>query len=140
MNITNILYWIRPRLNQRTNIRIQLKCGEAPLAALWVCKWCAAQGAHPSPKLLTDCTGRHNTINYYQQYFLENNGYTTKKSDLSSLDFAQKCSQNAGNAISETLNSKMFWQRIPPDPPLHVITVGAQNFFTLRPTPMQCCH
>ena len=103
--------------------------------ALCVCRT-RAHGAHPSPKLLTDCTGRHNTINYYQQYFLENNGYTTKKSDLSSLDFAQKCSQNAGNAISETLNSKMFWQRIPPDPPLHVITVGAQNFFTLRPTPM----
>ena len=32
-----------------------------------------------------------------------------KKRDLiRSLDFAQKRSQNAGNAISETLNSKMF--------------------------------
>ena len=25
-----------------------------------------ADGAHPSPKLLTDCTGRHNTNNYRQ--------------------------------------------------------------------------
>ena len=40
-----------------------------------------------------------------------------KKRDLiKSLDFAQKRSQNAGNAISETLNSKMFsgeWPRNP---------------------------
>ena len=31
-----------------------------------------------------------------------------KKSDLLSLDFTHKCSQNAGNAISETLNSNIF--------------------------------
>ena len=33
------------------------------------------------------------------------------------LDFAQKCCQNAGNAISETQISKMFRGDMPPDPP-----------------------
>ena len=68
-------------------------CISLAVAALQVCKGCTTTG----PKLLTDCTGHHNTINnyyrqtasfywcYYQQYFLKNNGYTTK-SDLWSLD------------------------------------------------------
>ena len=58
-------------------------------------------------------------------------GYTTKKSDLWSSDFTQKCSQNVGNAISETLNSKIFWQRIPLDPPTYVISITI--FITVCP-------
>ena len=38
-----------------------------------------------------------------------------KKRDLRSLDFAQKCPQNAGNAISETLYSKIVGG-MPQDP------------------------
>ena len=41
---------------------------------------------------------------------------SVEKSDLWSLDFTHKCSQNVGNSkrsekISETLNSKRFWRR-----------------------------
>ena len=60
-----------------------------------------------------------------------------RKSDLWSLDFTQKCSQNAGNAISETLNSNIFWQRIPPDASTCHHFVGAQIFFLeLESTPI----
>ncbi len=38
-------------------------------------------------------------------------------------------SQNAGNAISETQNLKIFWGSIPPDPPrLLVPTVLDRNY------------
>ena len=51
-----------------------------------------------------------------------------KKIDLWSLDFTQKCSQNAGNAISETLNSNIFWRRIAT--PLHMSSLcGGPIFF-----------
>ena len=55
-----------------------------------------------------------------------------QKSDLLSLDFTHKCSQNAGNGISETLNSNIFWRRIPPDLPTCHHFVGAQMFFSHR--------
>ena len=42
--------------------------------------------------------------------------YTVKKCYIRPLYFAQKCSQNAGNAVSETQNSKHFQRIIPPDP------------------------
>ena len=51
------------------------------------------------------------------------------KKKVWSLDFTQKCSQNAGNAISETLNSNIFWQRIPPDPLTYAITLWGPNYF-----------
>ena len=39
---------------------------------------------------------------------------------------------NAENAISDTLNSKIFLRRIPPDPrtPIHVITLWGPKFFS----------
>ena len=43
--------------------------------------------------------------------------YTVKKCYLRPLYFAQKCPQYAGNAISETQNSKKFQGVIIPDPP-----------------------
>ena len=51
-----------------------------------------------------------------------------------SLDFTHKCSQNAGNAISETLNSNIFWRRIPPPGPPYICHhfLGAQMFFSHR--------
>ena len=88
----------------------------APHRGQWV------EGAHSSPKLLTDCTGHHNTIIIGKLPLFINRAIinvflkiidTLQKSDLWSLDFTQKCSQNnAGNAISETLNSNIFWRRI----------------------------
>ena len=51
-----------------------------------------------------------------------------KKSGLWSLDFTHKCSQNVGNAISETLNSKRFWRRIPPNHATCHNFVGAHIF------------
>ena len=39
-------------------------------------------------------------------------------------------SQNAGNAISETLNSKLFWRRIPPEPSTYDITLWGPKFFS----------
>ena len=41
----------------------------------------------------------HKNRLFINNMFLEIMGYTTKKSDLRSLDFAQKCPRNAGNAI-----------------------------------------
>ena len=121
-------------------------------AALRVWKRCAApgpigRGALPSPILLIDCTGSHNTIDhYYRQLPLFINGpminniflkimiHYKKKSDLLSLDFTHKRSQNAGNTISETLNSNIFWWRIPPDLPTYVIILWGPNAF-LAPGP-----
>ena len=53
-----------------------------------------------------------------------------KKSDFWSLDFTQKCSQNAGNAISETLNSKNFLVENPPGSPTYVITLWGPEIFS----------
>ena len=53
-----------------------------------------------------------------------------QKSDLLSLDFTHKCSQNAGNGISETLNSNIFWRRIPPDLPTYVNILWGPKCFS----------
>ena len=38
--------------------------------------------------------------------------------------FAQMCSKNAGNAVSETQNSKKFRGSMPPDPPTIVSSLS----------------
>ena len=43
--------------------------------------------------------------------------YAVKKCYLRPLYFAQKCPQNAGNAVSETQNSKYFQGGHVPGPP-----------------------
>ena len=52
--------------------------------------------------------------------------YNTINNYYGSLDFTQKCSQNAGNAIPETLNSKNVLAENPPDP---LITLWRPKFF-----------
>ena len=49
--------------------------------------------------------------------FLKMITYTVEKCDLRPLDFAQKCPQNAGNAISENQISKHFQGGMSLDPP-----------------------
>ena len=46
------------------------------------------------------------------------------KCDLRHLDFAQKCPQNAGNAISENQISKIFRGGIAPDPPRNMSSLS----------------
>ena len=47
-------------------------------------------------------------ISFQQKYFFKMVRYTVKKLYLRLLYFAQKCTQNAGNAVSETQNLKIF--------------------------------
>ena len=58
--------------------------------------------------------------------------YIIKKCDLRPLDFAQKCPQNAGNAIYENQISNIFREIMPPRLPTNVSSVwpnvpGSQN-------------
>ena len=55
-------------------------------------------------------------ISFQQKYFFKMVRYTVIKCYLRPLYFAQKCPQNAGNAVSETQNSKNFQGVMPPDP------------------------
>ena len=63
--------------------------------------------------------------------------YTVKKCYLRPLYFAQKCPQNAGNAVSETQNSGNFQVVVPPEPPTEICC-----HFTARvygPLPVRNC-
>ena len=126
-----------------------MRCGNAtqyssiifhtePVAALRVCKrW--AEGDHRSTRL--HGSSQYNTIIIGKLPLfingaiinnisvLKNNGYTTKKKWFVVFRFFSK-SQNAGNAISETLNSKLFWRRIPPEPSTYDITLWGPKFFS----------
>ena len=51
---------------------------------------------------------------------LQNYKNTVTKCDLRPLDIAQKCPQNAGNAISENQISKIFRGGMHPDLPLEM--------------------
>ena len=135
-------------MNSRRDERCYLRLTLTQVAALRVCKPCAAPGPmgrggpskphtinrlHGSsqynrPLLSANCLFINGPI--INNIFLKIMDTLQKKSDLLSLDFTHKCSQNAGNAISETLNSNTFWQRIPPDLPTYVIILWGPNCFS----------
>ena len=67
--------------------------------------------------------------------------YTVEKCDLRPLDFGEKCTQNAGNAISENQISKHFQEDMSLDLPRNASSVwpnfpGAQNLWTEASTPL----
>ena len=60
------------------------------------------------------------------------------KCDLRPLYFAQKCHQNAGDAVSETQNSNILRGAYPPGPPANLSSLfNNVTYFALPPSPPQ---